>query len=268
VQQAVPPAVQWSACGMQAGGGGVQTPPVQVSPAVQQGTEAEQAWLVAAQTLDDVPQVPLVAPGGMLQPRPAQQSPFTVQAPPEPTQKDWHTPPVQVPEQQSLAVVQVRPLALQVAGAWQVKLVPLKVQESGEQQDGSSAPVQAAPVGLQLDCAAQRSTPSVLGTHGAKLQHWSRNWQTAFGWMQQAGLEPSQPAGQLVVPPPKQRMIPFASALQTAFLPSQQSCDALTVPLPPQMLPGGLQAWPLVQRKLSLVEVSGGVVPAASQKTP
>jgi len=35
--------------------------------------------------------------------------------------------------------------------------------------------------------------------------------------------------------------------LQTAFLPSQQSCEAFTAPLPPQMLPGGLHAWPLVQ---------------------
>ncbi len=40
-------------------------------------------------------------------------------------------------------------------------------------------------------------------------------------------------------------MIPFESALHTAFLPSQQSCEALTVPLPPQMLPGGLHAPPL-----------------------
>jgi hypothetical protein len=42
-------------------------------------------------------------------------------------------------------------------------------------------------------------------------------------------------------------MIPLVSALQTAFFPSQQFWDALTVPLPPQMLPGGLQLWPFVQ---------------------
>ncbi len=41
--------------------------------------------------------------------------------------------------------------------------------------------------------------------------------------------------------------MPFKSALQTAFFPSQQFCDALTVPLPPQMLPGGLQAVPFEQ---------------------
>lgn len=47
--------------------------------------------------------------------------------------------------------------------------------------------------------------------------------------------------------PPKQRMMPFESALQTAFFPSQQFWDAFTVPLPPQMLPGGLQLWPFEQ---------------------
>jgi hypothetical protein len=43
------------------------------------------------------------------------------------------------------------------------------------------------------------------------------------------------------------------SCLQTAFLPSQQFCEALVAPLPPQMLPGGLQAWPLEQVRSSLV---------------
>jgi hypothetical protein len=42
-------------------------------------------------------------------------------------------------------------------------------------------------------------------------------------------------------------MIPPESALQTSFFPSQQFWDAFTVPLPPQMLPGGLQLWPPVQ---------------------
>ncbi len=42
-------------------------------------------------------------------------------------------------------------------------------------------------------------------------------------------------------------MIPAESALQTSFLPSQQFWEALTVPLPPQMFPGGLQAVPLLQ---------------------
>lgn len=66
--------------------------------------------------------------------------------------------------------------------------------------------------------------------------------------------------------------MPFESGLQTAFFPSQQFCDAFTAPEPPQMLPGGLQEVPLVQRKSSLVDESlrGGVGsrPAVSQKTP
>ncbi len=66
--------------------------------------------------------------------------------------------------------------------------------------------------------------------------------------------------------------MPLASCLQTAFFPSQQFCDAGTAPLPPQMLPGGLQDWPLVQVKSSLVPVSlaggSGLLLVVSQKTP
>jgi hypothetical protein len=47
--------------------------------------------------------------------------------------------------------------------------------------------------------------------------------------------------------PPKQRAIPFESGLHTAFLPSQQFCEALKPATPPQMLPGGLQEVPLSQ---------------------
>ena len=60
--------------------------------------------------------------------------------------------------------------------------------------------------------------------------------------------------------------------MQTAFLPSQQFCDAFTAPEPPQMLPGGLHDVPLVQRKSSFVLESfrGGLVsrPVVSQNTP
>jgi hypothetical protein len=115
------------------------------------------------------------------------------------------------------------------------------------QQVVSVVPVQAAPTGLQVEAAAQRSTPWASGTHGARLQHWSRNWQTFPCAMQQAGLLPSQPVGHCCVPPPKQRITPFMSALQTAFLPLQQFCEAFTVPLAPQMLPGGLQLVPFEQ---------------------
>jgi hypothetical protein len=66
--------------------------------------------------------------------------------------------------------------------------------------------------------------------------------------------------------------MPFESGLQTAFLPSQQFWDAFTAPEPPQMLPGGLQAVPPVQRKSSFELVSlfgaAGRLPAVSQNTP
>jgi hypothetical protein len=58
-----------------------------------------------------------------------------------------------------------------------------------------------------------------------------------------------------VPPPPKQREIPFASGLQTAFLPSQQFWEALS-PFAPQMLPGGLQATPLSQRLSSVPQTT------------
>lgn len=48
--------------------------------------------------------------------------------------------------------------------------------------------------------------------------------------------------------PPKQRAMSLESSLQTAFLPSQQFCEALKPLIAPQMLPGGLQAVPLLQR--------------------
>ncbi len=51
--------------------------------------------------------------------------------------------------------------------------------------------------------------------------------------------------GHAVEAPPKQRITRFESGLQTAFLPSQQSCDAFVLVLAPQMLPGGLHAPPL-----------------------
>ncbi len=66
------------------------------------------------------------------------------------------------------------------------------MQELGAQQLGSSAPVQAAPAGEQVETAAQWSTPAASGTQGAPLQHWSRNWHTLAapvpGGMQQPGV--------------------------------------------------------------------------------
>jgi hypothetical protein len=60
--------------------------------------------------------------------------------------------------------------------------------------------------------------------------------------------------------------------LQTAFFPLQQFWEAGTAPEPPQMLPGGLQAWPPEQVRSSFVLVSycvgPGLVPAELQYTP
>jgi len=130
----------------------------------------EQLCPVGAQTVP-VPQVPLVAPGGTSQESPAQQSALMVQAPLMPTQGETQVPALQLPEQQSVASEQATPFTLQVAGGWHEEAVPLTVQESGAQQDGSSAPVQVVPVGLQFEVAVQRSTPPASGTQGAELQH-------------------------------------------------------------------------------------------------
>jgi hypothetical protein len=54
--------------------------------------------------------------------------------------------------------------------------------------------------------------------------------------------------------PPKQRGMPLESCLHTAFLPSQQFWEALT--LRPQMLPGGLQAVPLLQSCFTASQVT------------
>jgi hypothetical protein len=119
-----------------------------------------------------------------------------------------------------------------------VSLVPAHCAPKGEHVPAPPPPPSVSP--------PQVRTPDSLGMQGWKLQHWSRNWQTCPGWMQHRGSVPSQPVAHFE-PPPKQRMMPFESALHTAFLPSQQSWDALTVPLPPQMLPGGLHPPPLSQ---------------------
>jgi hypothetical protein len=170
-------AVQRCACGVQVSGTW-QVPPRQSSSAEQQSALAWQLSPVEAQVAP-VPQVPEVAPAGMSQARPAQQSPFTVQAPLEEMQGGAQDPPTQLPEQQSMAVVQAVPFTLQVAGWVQVQLswAP-RTQVSGAQQEGSSAPAQLPPVGVQEETEAQRSTPAASGTQGEPLQHWSRNWQT------------------------------------------------------------------------------------------
>jgi hypothetical protein len=180
-----------------------------------------------------------------------QQFPFDVQLAPF-GEHVAHMPPMHAPgpaQQVDGAAAQLTPLARHVvvevqtvpAPSTRRHLVPAQHVSFVVEHDAPAA-VHVPPLG-----AAQRRTPEASGTHGEPPQHWSLNWQTWPVWMQQFGLFASQPAGHAVVPPPKQRMMPFESALQTAFLPSQQFWEALTVPLPPQMLPGGLQLWPFVQ---------------------
>ena len=66
------------------------------------------------------------------------------------------------------------------------------MHELGAQQLGSSGPAHAPPAVVQVDAAVQWSTPDASGTHGAPLQHWSRNWHTLAapvpGGMQQPGV--------------------------------------------------------------------------------
>ncbi len=139
-------------------------------------------------------------------------------------------------------------------------------------------PVQIEPRGSQVPTGvtigAQRRISSAPGTQGTPLQHWSANWQTWPAEMQQPGFDPSHPVGQGgVIGPPKQRMIPLESGLQSACPETppwvwpvsgsiqQQFWEAFTVPPPPQMLPGGLQFWPPLQ-------VGGEEVFFFSHKTP
>ncbi len=89
----------------------------------------------------------------------------------------------------------------------------------------------------------------------------------------QHGACPVYPEGQPGnPPPPKQRGMPETSSLQTAFLPSQQSCDALIITVPPsgsgavpQMFPTPLQARPLSQRPPTHCTVPFGFVPPPQQ---
>ena len=252
-----------------------QTPFVQASASLQQCTEAEQVWLVAAHT-EAATHVPLVAPAGMAQDVPAQQSAFSVQVwpsswqdveVPEPSVQSAQTPVVvpgsmlQVPLQQSVPASHVPPVSLQnvpgaVPGRRQALIVrsPYGMHSSPVQQPSSL--VQDAPKGVQEVAALPPPHFSFIpslgsGAHAWPLQHWSLNWHAWAGSMQHLGSEPSYPVGQVELQwslgqPPKQRGMLFESSLQTAFLPSQQFWEAFA-PVAPQMFPGGLQDVPLSQ---------------------
>jgi hypothetical protein len=156
---------------------------------LQQSPSATQLPPVGAQTLADR-HVPLVEPGGMLQARPVQQSLLAVQEPSAPVHGGAQVPPWQLLEQQSLATVHPWPFGAQDTGTLQLKVPAPKVQTVPAQQLPSSDPAQGAFSAVHAD-TVQRSTPAPSGTHGAELQHWSRNWQTSPAGMQQAGFPAS-----------------------------------------------------------------------------
>jgi hypothetical protein len=94
--------------------GGVQVPLVHVSAELQHGMVPLHDWLVSAQVGPVLPaQVPLVAPAGMSQVRPEQQSAFTVQAPVSGWQAGRQMLPSQIVEQHSPPAVQAFPFGRQ-----------------------------------------------------------------------------------------------------------------------------------------------------------
>ena len=174
----------------------MQTPFVHVSDALQHGVPVEQVWFVSAHTMVAEVHVPLVAPAGMEQEVPAQQSASTVQVapaawqelppvvPPVPVQSP-HLPlvaplaMVQVELQQSVLPVQVPPVSLQVVpGAVPVgrqatnPASPYLVQARPAQQLGSVAlhdPPNGWHVGALLP--PHLRVPVASGAHASLLQH-------------------------------------------------------------------------------------------------
>jgi hypothetical protein len=173
-----------------------QTPFVQASAESQQGVVAEQAEAVAAHegVVVAALQAPLVAPCGMSQPRPVQQSPVVVQVPFTPRHAVPHLPASQVPVQHSPLNVHAAPSVLHVPGvppAWHRHPSSTPYVQAPSQQLVSLAPPHSSPVGVQADAEEQRSTPLESGTHGAPPQHWSLNWQIWSVAMQQSGFDAS-----------------------------------------------------------------------------
>ena len=160
VQHSFPPAVHACAAVEQVAGG-VQTPPVQVSPAawLQQSESSAQVWPVWAQLGPAAVQVPLVAPGGTSQARPAQQSAFTVHAPAAGMQTAMQTwaSTSHAPEQHWLSYAQPFPFG---AHRPQVPVAAPGV-------DGTHRPEQQASAGVAG--AVAHVAPSAT--------HWKSSWQ-------------------------------------------------------------------------------------------
>ena len=158
------------------------------------------------------PQVPLVAPGGMLHTVPVQQSASPVHAPPlgwhcathrnpsgsQAPEQHWppaaqdepfgtqatHFGPVPVSRQrllqQSASPAQVASTGAQLPDGTPHRKPPAPSERQllGAQQERSPAPLQAPPAGVHVETAVQWRTPLASGTQGAPPQHWSLNWQT------------------------------------------------------------------------------------------
>jgi hypothetical protein len=125
-------------------------------PSLQQRLVGEQVWPAAGHVAPGW-QVPEVAPAGMLQDRPEQQSPLTVQAPFCGTHSCGasQVPALQIPEQQSALVEQLVPLELHPPpasgvepGSWQAKVSSEVLRHSEPAQQELAPPSCAA--GSQL----------------------------------------------------------------------------------------------------------------------
>lgn len=158
----------------------------QLNP-LQHGFVGEQDWPAFEQV--ELWQVPLVEPEGTTQPRPVQQSAPVVQTP----SFGWHTfgtahvPLLHTVEQHSEPLVQATPFDLQTPASLPVggsrQLEPTSPARHSPEQQVVDPAVQDSPSGVQ-ELAVQRSTPTLSGTQGAPLQHWSLNWQSSPTAMQ------------------------------------------------------------------------------------
>jgi hypothetical protein len=194
-----------------------QAPPTDVSQASpkQHGPVGEHAWPAAEQVAPGS-HVPTLAPPGMRQPRPAQQSDADVQALLCGWQAcgAWHVPPVQMPEQHPAPLEHVCPLAVQIGPPStppvpaSVPPVPPSVPPPGEVPVGRQTYVSSStarhavpaqqpeldgshtvPTGSHVGAGWQEKAPSAPGRQRLPLQHWSLNWQVLPWEMQQ----PSSP---------------------------------------------------------------------------
>jgi hypothetical protein len=153
-----------------------------------------------------------------------EQHPASVLQEPAGAQSAPHAPFVHGPKQQGVPPSHASPCLAQpppaVAHAQPTSFtywhVAPEQHGSGSGATVASGAAQRAPAGRHEP--PHRRMPLGSGEHGALPQHWSRNWHTSPGCLQQSGLSGSQPVGQsLVTAQPKQRRIPFASGLHTAL---------------------------------------------------